>query len=108
MNSIRKCYWFDKIPLIIFNGRSKLFCACNIFRKYDNAEQDDLWRHLTEAAHEAGTLPTNLTVKTIMDTWTLQMGYPVIKVERSDDGTSATVSQVSVCACMPTHSWLAS
>ncbi|KAK8402060.1 hypothetical protein O3P69_001270 [Scylla paramamosain] len=61
--------------------------------KYDNAEQDDLWRHLTEAAHEAGTLPLNLTVKTIMDTWTLQMGYPVIKVERSADGTSATVSQ---------------
>ncbi|MPC23578.1 Aminopeptidase N [Portunus trituberculatus] len=61
--------------------------------KYDNAEQDDLWRHLTEAAHETGTLPANLTVKTIMDTWTLQMGYPVIKVERSVDGTSATVSQ---------------
>ncbi|XP_063887273.1 aminopeptidase N-like isoform X2 [Scylla paramamosain] len=61
--------------------------------EYDNAEQDDLWRHLTKAAHEAGTLPLNLTVKTIMDTWTLQMGYPVIKVERSADGTSATVSQ---------------
>ncbi|XP_045117616.1 aminopeptidase N-like [Portunus trituberculatus] len=61
--------------------------------KYNNAEQDDLWRHLTEAAHEACTLPANLTVKTIMDTWTLQMGYPVIKVERSADGTSAAVSQ---------------
>ncbi|KAG0730404.1 Aminopeptidase Ey [Chionoecetes opilio] len=63
------------------------------FFKYDNAEQDDLWQHLTEAAHEASTLPRDLTVKTIMDTWTLQMGYPVIKVERSADGTSATVSQ---------------
>lgn len=61
--------------------------------KYDNAEQDDLWRYLTQAAHEAGTLPHDLTVKIIMDTWTLQMGYPVIKVERSADGTSATVSQ---------------
>ncbi|XP_071548247.1 aminopeptidase N-like isoform X2 [Panulirus ornatus] len=61
--------------------------------KYDNAEQDDLWRHLTEAAHEDGTLPDDLTVKIIMDTWTLQMGYPVIKVVRSPDGTSATVSQ---------------
>ncbi|XP_050699388.1 aminopeptidase N-like isoform X2 [Eriocheir sinensis] len=61
--------------------------------KYDNAEQDDLWRHLTEAAHAVGTLPPELSVKAIMDTWTLQMGYPVIRVERSPDGTSASVSQ---------------
>nr|XP_053651337.1 aminopeptidase N-like isoform X1 [Cherax quadricarinatus] len=61
--------------------------------KYGNAEQDDLWEHLTQAAHQDGTLPLDLTVKTIMDTWTLQMGYPVITVERSPDGTSASVSQ---------------
>ncbi|XP_042889263.1 aminopeptidase N-like [Penaeus japonicus] len=63
------------------------------FRKYQNAEQDDLWQYLTTAAHEDGTLPTDLSVKKIMDTWTLQMGYPVIKVTRSSDGTSATVTQ---------------
>ncbi|KAG7172393.1 Aminopeptidase N-like 8 [Homarus americanus] len=62
-------------------------------RKYKNAEQDDLWRHLTVAAHQDGTLPWDVTVKTIMDTWTLQTGYPVIKVVRSPDGTSATVHQ---------------
>ncbi|XP_064114526.1 aminopeptidase N-like isoform X2 [Macrobrachium nipponense] len=61
--------------------------------KYNNAEQDDLWKYLTMAAHEDGTLPTDLTVKTIMDTWTLQMGYPVINVTRSPDGTTATVTQ---------------
>ncbi|XP_069189122.1 aminopeptidase N-like [Procambarus clarkii] len=61
--------------------------------KYGNAEQDDLWEHLTEAAHQDGSLPLHLTVKTIMDTWTLQKGYPVIMVDRSPDGTSATVSQ---------------
>jgi len=33
-------------------------------------------------------------MKTIMDTWTLQKGFPVIKVARSPDGTSAQVSQV--------------
>ncbi|XP_027211487.2 aminopeptidase N [Penaeus vannamei] len=60
---------------------------------YDNAESDDLWRHLTAAAHEDGTLPQEVTVKMIMDTWTLQKGYPVIKVERSADGKSASVSQ---------------
>ncbi|XP_027211488.2 aminopeptidase N [Penaeus vannamei] len=61
--------------------------------KYEAAEQDDLWEHLTMAAHEDGTLPQDVTVKKVMDTWTLQMGYPVIKVERSADGMSASVSQ---------------
>jgi len=58
--------------------------------------QDDLWKHLTLAAHEDGILPQDVTVKMIMDTWTLQMGYPVVKVTRSPDGTSATLTQVSL------------
>ncbi|XP_042234819.1 aminopeptidase N-like [Homarus americanus] len=61
--------------------------------KFANAEQDDLWRFLTDAAHEDGTLPLDTTVKKVMDTWTLQMGYPVINVMRSAAGTSASVSQ---------------
>ena len=64
-----------------------------LHRAYDSAEQDDLWDFLTRAAHQDSTLPKDMTVKTIMDTWTLQMGYPVIKVTRSVDGT-ATVTQV--------------
>ncbi|XP_037790314.1 uncharacterized protein LOC119585704 [Penaeus monodon] len=61
--------------------------------KYSTAEQDDLWEYLTAVAHQDGTLPRDLTVKMIMDTWTLQMGYPVVKVARGPDGTSAVVSQ---------------
>lgn len=61
--------------------------------EYRSAEQDDLWEILTEVAHEDGTLPLNMTVKMVMDTWTLQMGFPVIKVVRSADGTSATITQ---------------
>lgn len=53
--------------------------------KYSNAEQDDLWRVLTDQAHKDKTLDKNLTVKEIMDTWTLQMGYPVIQVNRKGD-----------------------
>ncbi|XP_018019814.1 aminopeptidase N [Hyalella azteca] len=55
--------------------------------KYGNAAQDDLWEALTEQAHADGTLPQDLTVKTIMDTWTLQMGYPVVNAYRSGQGT---------------------
>ncbi|XP_069952144.1 aminopeptidase N isoform X2 [Cherax quadricarinatus] len=61
--------------------------------KYKNAEQDDLWQYLTVAAHEDDTLPKDMTMKKVMDTWTLQMGYPVIKVVRSSDGTSANITQ---------------
>ncbi|XP_037787462.1 aminopeptidase N-like [Penaeus monodon] len=60
---------------------------------YKNAVQDDLWKYLTLAAHEDGILPQDMTVKMIMDTWTLQKGYPVIHVKRSLDGTSAILTQ---------------
>lgn len=59
--------------------------------QYSNAEQDDLWHHLTQAAHVDGTLPDNLSVKAIMDSWTLKMGYPVITVKRN--GTTAVLTQ---------------
>uniref|UniRef100_A0A8D8UND7 Aminopeptidase n=1 Tax=Cacopsylla melanoneura TaxID=428564 RepID=A0A8D8UND7_9HEMI len=49
---------------------------------YGNAEQDDLWASLTEAGHRAKILPKDLTVKRIMDSWTLQTGYPVVDVVR--------------------------
>ncbi|KAF7268819.1 hypothetical protein GWI33_018165 [Rhynchophorus ferrugineus] len=61
--------------------------------RYHNAEQDDLWHALTQAAHDKGTLPKDLTVKTIMDTWTLQTGYPVITVHRNYDNGSVYITQ---------------
>ncbi|XP_050303200.1 aminopeptidase N-like [Anthonomus grandis grandis] len=61
--------------------------------RYHNAEQDDLWSSLTEAAHKNQVLPENLTVKQIMDTWTLQTGFPVIHVKRNYDDGSAEISQ---------------
>ena len=60
---------------------------------YEAAEQDDLWRHLTEQAHKDGTLDRDVKVKEIMDTWTLQMGYPLITVRRNYDARTARVSQ---------------
>lgn len=61
---------------------------------YSNSEQDDLWRCLTDAGHTAMVMPSGLTVKQIMDTWTLQTGYPVLTVRR--DNGNFTVSQVSL------------
>lgn len=80
-----------------------LFLGQDVFRKgvtkylkahaYQNAEQDDLWGFLTEQAHKDGALSNNLTVKTIMDTWTLQMGYPVVSISRDCEKNVAKVSQ---------------
>ena len=59
---------------------------------YGNAVQDDLWERLTEAAHEDGSLPRDMSVKEIMDTWTKQKGYPVVTVTEGPEG-NITLSQ---------------
>lgn len=62
--------------------------------KFSNAEQDDLWNSLTEEAHRVGSLDKNITVKEIMDSWTLQTGYPVLKVSRDYSTGMVLLSQV--------------
>lgn len=62
-------------------------------RAFQSAEQDDLWHFLTEAAHAARTLDPSLTVKEIMDTWTLQTGFPVVHVQRDYEGNSFKLMQ---------------
>lgn len=62
--------------------------------KFSNADQNDLWSSFTEEAHRQGTLDKNLTVKLIMDTWTLKTGYPVLKVVRNYTAETVTLSQV--------------
>lgn len=59
--------------------------------QYSNAVHDDLWNVMTEFGHEYNTLPKNLTVKTIMDSWTLNAGYPILTVQL--DGTSLKLTQ---------------
>ena len=55
--------------------------------RYGNARTADLW----EALEEASGMP----VKSLMDTWTSQMGYPVLTVEsrHEADGVKLDVSQ---------------
>ncbi|TRY69463.1 hypothetical protein TCAL_04682 [Tigriopus californicus] len=79
------------------------FLTENTFRKgvanylrhlqYKNADQDDLWRFLTEQGHADGTLPESMNIKTIMDTWTLQTGFPVLNVKRDYSRRAANISQ---------------
>ncbi|XP_023702695.1 endoplasmic reticulum aminopeptidase 1 isoform X2 [Cryptotermes secundus] len=53
--------------------------------KYGNAETKDLWNVLSKHANQS------LDVKAIMDTWTRQMGFPLIIVSR--EGSTITARQ---------------
>ncbi|GFY53408.1 aminopeptidase N [Trichonephila inaurata madagascariensis] len=59
-------------------------------KKFDNAVQDDLWKHLTDVQSNGGE---RIDVKKVMDSWTLQMGYPVVSVVRNYAAGTATVQQ---------------
>ena len=55
--------------------------------QYSNARTVDLWESMEEASGKP--------VKSLMDTWTAQMGYPVLNVEskRDDKGVQLELSQ---------------
>lgn len=70
-----------------FVGREKFKEGLSYYlRKYAfaNAETKDLWNALGEKAE--------MDVKTIMDTWTLQMGFPVVTIKRAGSN-KATATQ---------------
>lgn len=62
--------------------------------QYSNAMHDNLWESLTNKAHEDGSLDSNMTIKTVMDTWTLKPGFPVVSALRN--GTTVRISQVLI------------
>ncbi|CAK1546276.1 unnamed protein product [Leptosia nina] len=60
-------------------------------KKYGDAEQRDLWSALTNAAREQGH--NDIDVAVIMDSWTLQTGFPVLNITRDYDTGAVTFSQ---------------
>ncbi len=63
---------------------------------YRNAESDDLWRHISAETRKNPSVPAYVDVKTVMDTWTLKKGYPVVTLTRNytDARGSASLTQV--------------
>uniref|UniRef100_A0A1B0D793 Aminopeptidase n=1 Tax=Phlebotomus papatasi TaxID=29031 RepID=A0A1B0D793_PHLPP len=53
--------------------------------EYKNAVQNDLWKTMSDIGHMHNVLPPHLQVKDIMDTWTLQAGYPILNVTRRNN-----------------------
>ncbi|XP_049842575.1 aminopeptidase Ey-like isoform X1 [Schistocerca gregaria] len=69
--------------------------------RLDNAEQSDLWAALTAEAHRQGALPTGVTVEAVMDTWTLQTGYPLLTVSRDYRSGTLSITQVRYLSYQP-------
>nr|XP_054751959.1 aminopeptidase N-like [Lytechinus pictus] len=57
--------------------------------EYKNANSDQLWDALTEADMGNG----NIDVWQVMDTWILQMGYPLVNLTRIDERTVSAVQK---------------
>lgn len=71
-----------------FVGREKFKEGLRYYLKkyaFSNAETKDLWNALGEKAE--------MDVKTIMDTWTLQMGFPVVTIKRVGNTDKAIATQ---------------
>ncbi|OWR41732.1 Aminopeptidase N [Danaus plexippus plexippus] len=60
-------------------------------KKYGDAEQRDLWSALTNAAREKGSFDADVAV--VMDSWTLQTGFPVLSITRDYKTGSITFRQ---------------
>ena len=88
---------YQKSSLV--NRMCKNFLGEEVFRsaiinylkkhQYGNTVQDDLFESLSEHSN----LDKSLSVKRIMNSWTLQVGYPVIEVIRDYNTNSATIIQ---------------
>jgi aminopeptidase N len=66
-------------------------------RVYRSPQQDDLFESMQEVIDEmsASVLPSGVTLKEIMNTWTDQAGFPLISVSRTS-ATEINLSQVNL------------
>ncbi|XP_058449036.1 aminopeptidase N-like [Malaya genurostris] len=62
-------------------------------RELKNVNVEHLYDGLQEAITGQTILPNGKTVKSIMDTWTTEKGYPVLSVRRSYDSGDLIISQ---------------
>lgn len=79
------------------------FLTANVFKKglsnyltkfsYQSATQDDLWLALTLEAQKTGVFDDTMSLKEIMDGWTLQTGFPYITVTRNYENSKILFEQ---------------
>ncbi|XP_050726718.1 endoplasmic reticulum aminopeptidase 1-like isoform X3 [Eriocheir sinensis] len=80
-----------------FIGRKMLKAGLRLYlreNEFGNAATDDLWTALTKITQNNNN---PLDIKGIMDTWTLQAGFPLIQVTLQDGHVTATQARFVVC-----------
>ncbi|KAI8422964.1 hypothetical protein MSG28_014060 [Choristoneura fumiferana] len=98
---------FDEISYRKGSALIRMMTIYLIKHSYHNAEQDDLWHELTLVNQQHGGLTRNVTVKTVMDTWTKQTGYPLLTVTRDYSGKTLTITQAETGRQPEPVQWLA-
>lgn len=87
--TFERLYTYRDVSLTYFNF------PLSSDRAYKNSHHNDLWAALTEQAQKDGMMDSSFTIKTIMDTWILQPGFPVVNVTRNYQVDTIIVSQVT-------------
>lgn len=86
-----------KKRLVHFSQQLLMFYVDRFFlilcRSYQAADQDDLWHYCTEEARYTHVFDNTMSVKDVMDTWTLQTGFPVVTVTRDYNTSTITFQQ---------------
>ena len=58
-------------------------------------QHDDFWHAMNQQARADSVLPIGIDVKSIMDTWTTQAGFPLITITRNYATGVNRIQQVS-------------
>lgn len=61
--------------------------------KYSNAEQSDLWAFLSDALRDVSGGKQQIDIGQVMNSWTLQTGFPLVTLKRDYAQQSATLDQ---------------
>lgn len=67
------------------------------------SNQDNFWDSVTDIISNKGVFPSNLSVKTFMDSWIRQEGYPVVTVNRDYNTGNALINQSRLIHGNSTH-----
>lgn len=67
-----------------------------IYSAYQSATQDDLWSHYTLTAQNQSLIPSTVTVKELMNSWSMQSGYPLVTITRNYSTGVATINQTKM------------
>lgn len=62
--------------------------------QFKNSSLDQMWKIFDEVRYKKVVWRENVTLETVMESWTKKNGYPIITVTRNYESRSAKLTQV--------------